>query len=479
MPNDFTRHSRESLSALDKEALVEVILSLEEQIERLANQTAKNSGNSSQPPSSDGLQKPAPKSVRGKSGKKSGGQAGHAGQTLQRVAEPDAVVVHSVTTCAHCQADLQTVAVSGVETRQVFELPEVVLAVTEHQAEHKRCPGCGQTSRAAFPPDVTQPVQYGPRIRAQMVYFHSAQFIPLARTVAILQDVYGQAVSEATIVGAVAEAARAVEPVTEALRVYLVKTPDAVHVDESGARVAGKLHWLHSAGNTHATLYGIHPKRGSVGMDALGVLPDRTDWCVHDGWKAYFTYPVRHALCNAHHLRELTFIHERYHQQWAADLRHWLCRIKTSVDHARQSGHSALPLDQTAYFRLKYDRLLDTAEREIDAPPAATVGRAPKHSPPTNLLNRLRDGTTQVLAFMTDFSVPFDNNAAERDIRMVKVQQKISGGFRSLLGAQRFCTVRSYLATARKNGQSALAVLTRALRADPYYPPCLLPPPAE
>jgi len=244
MPNDFTRHSRESLSALDKEALVEVILSLEEQIERLANQTAKNSENSSQPPSRDGLQKPAPKSVRGKSGKKRGGQTGHAGQTLQRVAEPDAVVVHSVTTCAHCQADLQAVAVSGVERRQVFELPEVVLAVTEQQAEPKRCPGCGQTSRAAFPPAVTQPVQYGPRIRAQMVYFHSAQFIPLARTAAILQDVYGQAVSEATIVGAVAE---------------------AVHVDESGARVAGKLQWLHSAGNTHATLYGIHPKRGRRG----------------------------------------------------------------------------------------------------------------------------------------------------------------------------------------------------------------------
>ena len=265
MPNDFTRHSRESLSALDKEALVEVILSLEEQIERLANQTAKNSENSSQLPSRDGLQKPAPKSVRGKSGKKRGGQTGHAGQTLQRVAEPDAVVVHSVTTCAHCQADLQAVAVSGVERRQVFELPEVVLAVTEQQAEPKRCPGCGQTSRAAFPPAVTQPVQYGPRIRAQMVYFHSAQFIPLARTAAILQDVYGQAVSEATIVGAVAEAARAVEPVTEALRVYLVATPDAVQVDESGARVAGKLQWLHSAGNTHATLYGIHPKRGRRG----------------------------------------------------------------------------------------------------------------------------------------------------------------------------------------------------------------------
>lgn len=482
----MTRHSRETLHALDKEALVEIILKLEEQIDTLGravqtlqNANAKHSGNSSQPPSSDGLKKPAPKSVRGKSGKTGGGQAGHGGHTLKAVAEPDAVVVHAVTRCAHCQADLQAVGVSTVEKRQVFDLPEVVLAVTEHQAEHKACPGCGQTSRAIFPAEVRQPTQYGPRIRAQMVYFQTAQFIPLARTAAVIEDLYGQSVSEATILAAVSEAARVVAPVTEALRAYLVETPEAVHLDETGARVAGQLHWLHSAGNARATLYGIHPKRGSDGMNALGVVNRRQGWCVHDGWKAYFKYTMRHALCNAHHLRELTFIHEQYQQQWAADLRHWLCRIKASVENARQSGHNALPFDQMAYLQLRYDRLLDAAEREIDVPRSSSTARPSKNSPPTNLLNRLRDGRAYVLAFMTDFRVPFDNNAAERDIRMVKVQQKVSGGFRTLPGAQHFFAVRSYLATARKNGQSALAVLTQALCAAPYYPPCLLLPQAE
>jgi len=484
MSSDIVYHTRDSLRDLDRETLIGIILkqgdqlrALDKAVQRLGDQTAKTSTNSSQPPSSDGLKKREKRSLREKSGKASGGQAGHPGHTLAAVREPDAVVVYRVERCTQGQADLQGVAVSGVEKRQVFDLPEVVLAVTEHQAECKQCPCCGAASQAAFPAGVSQPTQYGPRIRAQMVYFHSGQFIPLARTADMLADLYGQAVSEATISAAVAEAAQRVSPVTEALRTYLVDTPEAVHLDESGARVAGKLHWVHSAGTAQVTLYGIHPKRGSLGMDALGVLPSRHGWCVHDGWRAYNRYAVRHALCNAHHLRELTFIHERYQQQWAADLRHLLGQMKTAVARARAAGYSTLPLDQDAYFRLRYDRLLDAAETEIDAPAPPTHGRAPKNSPPTNLLNRLRDGRTQVLAFMTDFSVPFDNNPAERDIRMLKVQQKISGGFRTLPGADLFCTVRSYLATARKNGQSLLAVLTHAFHGQPYTPLCLLPPP--
>lgn len=484
MSNDAIYHTREKLQGLDREALIEIILkqgeqlrALEKAVQRLGDQTTKTSVNSSHPPSSDGLKKSTKRSLREKSGKASGGQNGHSGHTLERVGVPDRVVVHSVGWCAHCQADLQAVAASMVEKRQVFDVPEVVLAVTEHQAERKQCPCCGTTSQAAFPDGVSQPTQYGPRIRAQMVYFHSGQFIPLARTADILADLYGQSVSEATISAAVAEAAQRVSPVMEAVRAYLVTTPDAVHVDETGARVAGKLYWLHSAGTAQVTLYGIHSKRGHLGMDALGVLPERCGWCVHDGWPAYRRYAVRHALCNAHHLRELTFIHERYQQQWAADLRHLLVRIKQAVARTRAAGQRALPLDQDAYFRLRYDRVLDAAEAEIAAVPPAPDGHVPKHTPPTNLLNRLRDGRHQVLAFMTDFDVPFDNNAAERDIRMVKVQQKVSGGFRTLPGATLFCTLRSYLSTARKNGQSLFAALTHAFHGQPFSPPCLLPPP--
>jgi transposase len=365
-------------------------------------------------------------------------------------------------------------AATRLDKRQVFDLPKVRVAVTEHQAEVKQCPSCGRESQAAFPAGVAQPTQYGPRFRAQLVYFHSAQFIPLARTADIMAGLYGQAVSEATIVTSVREVAHQVAPVLAAVKTYLVNTPEAVHLDETGARVNGKRHWLHSASTEQATLLGLHPKRGREGIEALGILPQRTGWCVHDGWKAYAAYNCRHALCNAHHLRELTCMVDHYHQAWAAQVRHWLVRIKQTVDTARAAGRHHLYLDQVAYFNDRFLGLLAEATIALGhAPP--TTPRRQKRTPPANLLKRLRDGFDQVLAFMHDFTVPFDNNLAERDIRMLKVQQKVSGGFRQLTAAHAFCAVRSYLATARKNRQAALSVLEQALLTCPYFPPCTIP----
>jgi len=452
---------------------------LEARIQALEEQLGKNSQNSGKPPSSDGLKKPSPKSLRKASGKRGGGQTGHVGYRLEPVARPDAIEVHDVRECAHCQADLANIEVARVEKRQVFDLPLVRLAVTEHQAEVKPCPVCGRETQAAFPSGVEQPTQYGPRIRAQMVYFHAGQFIPLARTAEIMVGLYGQAVSEGTIVKAVSEAAQRVEPVVAALRAYLVQTPEAVHFDESGARVNGRLHWVHSASTLQVTVLGIHPKRGREGMDAQGILPQRQGWCVHDGLKAYAHYAVRHALCNAHHLRELTFIADQYGQQWAVQLRHALTHMHHSVEAMRASGRAALYPEQVARFNDQYSVLLAEATLEIGPPPPPLPGHRPKHSSPTNLLKRLRDGRSQVLAFIHDFAVPFDNNLAERDIRMLKVQQKVSGGFRQLSAAQAFCTLRSYLSTARKNAQAALSVLFQAFAGQPYSPPCLLPPPSE
>ena len=447
---------------------------LEARIQALEDHQKKNSGNSSKPPSSDGYKKPQPKSQRGKSGKASGGQVGHEGHTLKAVAIADEVVVHPVLSCEHCQADLRATAVEAVEKRQVFELPPVKLVVSEHQAEVKRCRVCGQRSRGAFPAEVSQPTQYGPRFRAQLVYFHSGQFIPLTRTAEMVEGLYQQPVSEATILAAVAEVAQQIAGSNDALKTYLVKTEEAVHADETGTRVNGKGHWAHAAGTTQATVYSIQPKRGGSGIDAAGILNQRQGWVVHDGWKPYAKYTMRHALCNAHHLRELTFINEQYQQQWAVHMRHELCAIKAAVERAQQDGRKKLPLDQWAWFNQRYSRWLDEAEDEIGASPP-TSGRRRKNSPATNLLNRLRDNRQQVLAFMNNFSVPFDNNLAERDVRMVKVHHKVSGGFRQLASAQTFFAVRSYLATARKNGQSILAVLTQALLGTPYCPPCARP----
>jgi|SRR5579863_1311175 len=448
---------------------------LESRVQALADQLNKNSGNSSQPPSSDGLKKPQPKSQRGRSGKTSGGQAGHAGQTLKAVAEPDKVVVHRVIDCAHCQADLAAVVASSLDKRQVFELPAVALVVTEHQAEHKHCPWCGQENQATFPADVTQPTQYGPRFRAQLVYFHSGQFIPLARTAEIVEGLYQQPVAQATILAAVAEVAHQAAPVNAALKTYLIETSEAVDFDETGTRVNGKLHWLHSAGTTQATVYSLQPKRGSTGIDAAGILNKRHGWSIHDAWQPYFKYAVQHGLCNAHHVRELTFMAEQYHQQWAVDMRHLLCHIKDTVEHAKADGRTSLSLEQSAVFNHRYTVVLNAAEDEIALLPPLPAARHPKNSPPANLLKRLTEHHAQVLAFMDDFRVPFDNNLAERDVRMMKVQQKVSGGFRALATAQHFCAVRGYIATVRKNGQSILAALTHALTGSPFYPPCLSP----
>jgi len=387
----------------------EQMAELEGRLQKLEAQVAKNSQNSGKPPSSDGLKKPAPKSQRRVSGKRRGGQKGHEGHRLEMVATPDAVVRHTAAQCEHCQAGLAEAVVSRIERRQVFELPEVRLTVTEHQAEVKCCPACGQETRAAFPDVVQQPTQYGSRFRAQRVYLHSGQFIPLGRTAEMMVGLYGQPVSEGAIVAAVQSAAAQVAPVTAAVTAYLVDTPEALHCDETGARVEGKLHWVHSASTAQVTVYAVHPKRGTAGMDALGILRQRCGWCVHDGWAPYFRYDLPHALCNAHHLRELTFIADHHHHVWATDMRHFLSHLKHVVDRAVAEGATELSGEQYAWFTRRYEGLLAQADDELAGTPHPPTGYAP-----ANLLRRLRDGQDAVLAFMHDFRVPFLNNCPSR-----------------------------------------------------------------
>jgi transposase len=367
------------------------------------------------------------------------------------------------------------VAASKVEKRQVFDLPEVKLEVTEHQAEVKTCPVCGAINRAAFPEDVTQPTQYGPRVRAQMVYFHLYHFIPLERTAEIVSELYHQPVSDGTVAAAAVELAGRVEAGNEQVRAYLVETETPVHFDETGARVNGKLAWLHSASTDQATYYAIHPKRGSEAMDAIDILPERQGWSIHDAWAPYFYYPeAKHGLCNAHLVRELVFLIEHCSQAWAKDFLALLTNMKEKVEAAKSLGQSALSELQLAAFEHVYDRIVELGER-ANPPPVRQPnqrGRL-KQSPARNLLDRLIKYKAEVMAFVYDFAVPFDNNLAERDIRMVKVQQKVSGGFRSTDGADVFCQVRSYISTARKNGQRVLDVLYQAFVATPYSPACL------
>jgi transposase len=453
------------------EALQDRIEQLERQVERLESRVSElearlsqNSRNSHKPPSSDGLSKPSPKSLREPSGRKPGGQPGHVGRTLQPVTRPDHIIEHRLARCPCGRCDgrsLRREPVLGYERRQVFELPRQTLVVTEHQAEMKVCPVSGRLIRAEFPGEVRAPVQYGPRFQALMVYLNQQQFIASERLAQLCEDLFGQPLSEATLQAANERAAARLSDFEKALAEQLVRAA-LVHLDESGVRVGGKLHWVHVASTQGLTFYGIHPQRGTAALEAFELVPQCRGWLMHDHWAPYFAYEqCLHALCNQHVLRELKFLAEEQQELWAAALSQYLRHLNRRV--RRQGG-----LDEAQFkaVQARYRALVRRGRRRHP-------GRAGRQSKAANLLDRLEAFELNFLAFLWEPAVPFTNNQAEQDIRMVKVRQKISGGFRTLKGARTFARIRSYLSTCRKQGHNLWEAILAALNGKPFLPAVL------
>lgn len=442
------------------------------QNQELQARLAKDSHNSSKPPSSDPLGRKRPRSQRRRSGKKPGGQLGHAGETLHLVATPDEVVEHRPPLCSACQAPLdETAPVVRYERRQVHELPPVRLLIREHRALQVRCPACAQVSVGAFPAEAPSRAQYGPHVRALAVYLLEQQLIPYARVREFFADLLGARLSLGTLTRWVGQGAETLRPVEEAVKAALVCAP-VLHNDETGVRRAGKLAWAHVSSTSRLTHYAIHAKRGREATDAIGILPRYQGVSVHDGWKPYRHYTqCRHALCNIHHLRELTFIEEQTHQVWASELKGLLLEMKAAAEQARARGESHVPPLERATLVAHYEDLL-AAGRAAHPPPERPPGQRGrmKQSAACNLLERLSLGQEEVLAFLHDLSIPFDNNQAEQDLRMLKVHQKIAGSFRADSGADAFARIRGYCASMRKQGVGLLAALQTVFTGQPLYP---------
>jgi transposase len=444
---------------------------LQARVEELEARLAKDSHNSSKPPSSDGLARKT-KSLRRRSGKKPGGQIGHRGETLRLVATPDEVMEHRPAICSGCQASLSAEApVLLRERRQVQDVPPMRLVVREHQALHVRCPACQRMTAGAFPPEAPSRAQYGPRLRALGVYLIEQQLVPYGRVRELLTDLFGAELSLGTLVEWVSRAATTLEPVEAQIKAALSQAL-VLHSDETGMRQAGHLAWAHVASTAQLTHYALHPKRGAEATEAIGILPTYTGVSVHDGWKPYHTHTAcRHALCNIHHLRELTFLEEQYGQTWAKDLKGLLRAMKAATDQARTDGARHLPPQERAGFVARYEHLL-TLGLAANPPPVRPPHRRGriKQSPARNLLERLWLGRDEVLAFLDDLTIPFDNNQAERDLRMLKVQQKVSGCFRSTRGGTAFGRIRGYLSSLSKQGVKRLAALETVFTGQPFYP---------
>lgn len=446
---------------------------LEERVSVLEQQHSKRSHNSSKPPSTDGFKR-EPRSLREKSGRKSGGQPGHPGTTLRQVDNPDYFESYQCNEICSCGRSLKHATIIDKEKRQVFDIPSIKIKVTEHQADIVRC-HCGKIHTAQFPQQISAPVQYGEVINSHAVYLMTYQLLPMKRTQELFSDLFDVKISQGTLDNIGIEAYNRLEKTEQAIKEKIISSP-VVHADETGYYVNGTREWLHSASTKSHTFYHCDSKRGLDAMEAGGILPYFKGRLIHDHWKSYFDYSCEHGLCNAHHLRELVFITEVFKEKWADKMRQHLLAIRDAVENSVVQKKTSLSNHDLSKYRSQYflivrEGLKCQPEKYKKKP--GQRGKV-KQPPAKNLLDRFELYANEVLAFMYDFAVPFSNNLAERDVRMMKVQQKISGCFRSKMGAQIFCRIRGFVSTVKKNNLS-ISIYLKSIFTNNAYHSSLLP----
>jgi transposase len=470
---ELRKRLSEKTQEAEKRDVQEQVEALSERVHELEGRVAKDSSTSHKPPSTDGYARKK-RSLREPTGKKPGGQAGHPGSTRSLVETPDEVIILRPDLCASCQASLEGVQALSYERRQKVDLPEIKAQVVEYQAQDVPCPHCQHVTRGAFPDEVRAAVQFGPMVKGIALYLLYGQFLPYARTADLLTDFCGCPLSPGTLETFVAEGAdRLIEE--EELIKQALREAEVQGDDETGIRVQGLLHWLHVSRTDQFTHYAVHRKRGKEATDAIGILPDFHGIMEHDSLSLYPQYTgCQHALCNAHPLRELRFFQEHEKQEWAGKLKEHLLACHKTVEEARARGETGLSASVIAQLTATYHQLIEVGLAAHPPPPSPESGPKQrgrvKQTKAKNLLDRLQRDAVSFLLFMSDFRVPFTNNGSEQDLRMVKVQQKISGTFRSQTRPVAFCRIRSYFSTMAKQGYRLCAVARQIFAGVPLSP---------
>lgn len=437
------------------------IQALESEVKELKQQLNKNSSNSHKPPSSDGYKKSAVKNNREKSNKHQGAQVGHKGSTLEMTDSPDKIEVKRVNTKLKCECglSLRNSKELGYNRSQVIDLVEQLTQITEYRTELREC-SCGKVHTEGVGHFI--PIQYGPGIKSLAVYLNQYQFIPFGRTQEMFKDLLGIEISDGCLQQSNDRCYDNLEE-TEGQIKECIKTEPVIRNDETGMRCEGKLQWVHTNSTQMYTHYSVQEKRGQIAIDDIGILVDYQGTSVHDRYSSYNLYNCKHSYCNAHLLRDLKSIDEDDNMPWAAKMIKVLMKAKAFKE-AKELNEKTLRYINNTYNRVVKSGFL--AEPIVKPQKIKKRGRQ-KKSKSLRLLEVFRDAKDRVLRFIYDPLVPFDNNMAERDLRMIKLKQKISGTFRTKKGGQVFCRIRGYISTIRKHGYNIMDALKSAIIGQP------------